>query len=194
MTASDKQNVTRDKILNTALELIKKEGFEAITIRKIATQSDTNISLVNYYFGSKDKLISEAIRSLLSGFQESFTILDDMSLSPKERLKQFLTDYVKVISQYPELISKIIALGNTTFTSQYEYGQFLRMSGFDKVSRTLSEMTNESNPDRLMMMIMQIFGAIFLPELMKPLIVSGTGVNVSTTEQQIELLFERYFQ
>jgi AcrR family transcriptional regulator len=193
MTASEKQNMTREKILNTTLELIKKEGFEAITIRKIANHSETNIALVNYYFGSKDKLISEAIHSLLSGFQVSFAILDNTTMSHKARLKQFLTDYVGVISQNRELVCKIITLGSTPFASQNEYGQFLRLTGFEKISSTLSEITLETNPDILKMMMMQIFGAIFLPELMKPLILSGTGMHISTIDQQIDLLFERYF-
>ncbi|MEC3533749.1 TetR family transcriptional regulator, partial [Bacillus thuringiensis] len=39
---------TKEKILNTTLELIKNEGFESVTIRKIAALSDVNIALVNY--------------------------------------------------------------------------------------------------------------------------------------------------
>ncbi|MED2485085.1 TetR/AcrR family transcriptional regulator, partial [Bacillus thuringiensis] len=40
---------TKEKILNTTLELIKKEGFEKVTIRKIAKLLDINIALVNYH-------------------------------------------------------------------------------------------------------------------------------------------------
>ena len=63
---------TKEKILNTTLELIKEEGFESVTIRKIAELSDTNIALVNYHFGSKEKLISETIKVLLISFQGTF--------------------------------------------------------------------------------------------------------------------------
>ncbi|MFP3361123.1 TetR/AcrR family transcriptional regulator, partial [Planococcus sp. SIMBA_143] len=82
------------KILNTTLELIKDEEFESVTIRKIAALSDTNIALVNYHFGSKEKLISEAIKVLLTSFQDTFSILDDIKVPAKERLKIFLLDYV----------------------------------------------------------------------------------------------------
>ncbi|MBG9613813.1 TetR/AcrR family transcriptional regulator [Bacillus cereus] len=184
---------TKEKILNTTLELIKKEGFEKVTIRKIAKLLDINIALVNYHFGSKEKLISEAIRVLLISFQGTFSILDNITVPAKERLKIFLLDYVLVIRQYPELVRKIIAMGTTVFTSQYEYGDFLKRLGFSKVENILSEITNETDQEILMMMTVQIFGSIFLPTLMMPILESGADIKVPSVEKQIDFLFERYF-
>ncbi|HEF1904350.1 MULTISPECIES: TetR/AcrR family transcriptional regulator [Bacillus cereus group] len=184
---------TKEKILNTTLELIKKEGFEKVTIRKIAKLLDVNIALVNYHFGSKEKLISEAIRVLLISFQGTFSILDNITVPAKERLKIFLLDYVLVIRQYPELVRKIIAMGTTVFTSQYEYGDFLKRLGFSKVENILSEITNETDQEILMMMTVQIFGSIFLPTLMMPILESGADIKVPSVEKQIDFLFERYF-
>ncbi|MFE5388793.1 TetR/AcrR family transcriptional regulator [Bacillus thuringiensis] len=184
---------TKKKILNTTLELIKKEGFEKVTIRKIAALSDVNIALVNYHFGSKEKLISETIRVLLISFQGTYSILDNITVPAKERLKIFLLDYVLVIRQYPELVRKIIAMGTTVFTSQYEYGDFLKRLGFSKVKNILSEITNETDREILMMMTVQIFGSIFLPTLMMPILESGADIKVPSVEKQIDFLFERYF-
>ncbi|HHK5540784.1 TetR/AcrR family transcriptional regulator [Bacillus cereus] len=184
---------TKEKILNTTLELIRKEGFEKVTIRKIAKLLDINIALVNYHFGSKEKLISEAIRVLLISFQGTFSILDNITVPAKERLKIFLLDYVLVIRQYPELVRKIIAMGTTVFTSQYEYGDFLKRLGFSKVENILSEITNETDQEILMMMTVQIFGSIFLPTLMMPILESGADIKVPSVEKQIDFLFERYF-
>lgn len=184
---------TKEKILNTTLELIKKEGFEKVTIRKIAVLLDVNIALVNYHFGSKEKLISETIRVLLISFQGTYSILDNITVPAKERLKIFLLDYVLVIRQYPELVRKIIAMGTTVFTSQYEYGDFLKRLGFSKVKNILSEITNETDREILMMMTVQIFGSIFLPTLMMPILESGADIKVPSVEKQIDFLFERYF-
>ncbi|HHT7067497.1 TetR family transcriptional regulator [Bacillus thuringiensis] len=184
---------TKEKILNTTLELIKKEGFERVTIRKIAALSDVNIALVNYHFGSKEKLISETIRVLLISFQGTFSILDNITVPAKERLKIFLLDYVLVIRQYPKLVRKIIAMGTTAFTSQYEYGDFLKRLGFSKVKNILSEITNETDQEILMMMTVQIFGSIFLPTLMMPILESGADIKVPSVEKQIDFLIERYF-
>ncbi|MDF9664472.1 TetR/AcrR family transcriptional regulator [Bacillus wiedmannii] len=175
------------------MEFIKDEGFESVTIRKIAALSDTNIALVNYHFGSKEKLISETIKVLLISFQGAFSILDDINVPAKERLKIFLLDYVLVIRQYPELVRKIIARGTTVFTSQYEYGDFLKRLVFSKVKNILSEITNETDQEILMMIIVQIFGSIFLSALMMPILESGADIRILPVEKQIDFLFERYF-
>lgn len=193
MSQVDKNSETKAKILQSTLDLIKMEGFESVTVRKIAADSGTNVALVNYYFGSKDKLINEALSVFLTGFQGTFDLLDDASIPPKERLKQFLISYVLVIGQYPELVSRIFAIGGAVFTSQYQYGQFLRSTGFVKVQAVLTEITREEDPDVLMMMIMQLFGAIFLPALLKSILATGAGIEVASVEQQIDLLFARYF-
>ncbi|WP_184189074.1 TetR/AcrR family transcriptional regulator [Paenibacillus sp. JGP012] len=191
--AVDKNNETKEIILQTALEMIKQEGFEKITIRSIAQRSNTNVSLVNYYFGSKDKLISEVIQILLSGFQESFEVLDDLTLPPEQRLKRFLLHYVQGIEQYPELLSRVITMGANLFASQQEYGKFMRMTGFDKIKSLLKELTNEQDQDILMMIVMQVFGAVFMPALMRQTLEAGSGIEMKPVECQIDLLLERYF-
>lgn len=98
-----------------------------------------------------------------------------------------------VILQYPELVSRIIAMGTAPFASQQEYGEFLQTMGFQKVRATLQEITQESDPDKLMMMLTQLFGAIFLPALMKPILESGAGVTVAPIEEQVNFLFDHYF-
>ncbi|NQX64765.1 TetR/AcrR family transcriptional regulator [Paenibacillus alba] len=190
---TNKKSETKEKIMHAILELAKKEGFESITIRKIAQASGTNVSLVNYYFGSKENLISESIKLILNSFQHTFAVLDDPSLPAKERLKQFLLDYLQVIRQYPELLSRIILMGNTVFASQHEYGSFLQLLGFPKVQAILKELTGEQQPEQLITMMVQIFGAIFLPALMSPILESGASVQIAPKDKQIELLFERYF-
>ncbi|MGO4786476.1 TetR/AcrR family transcriptional regulator [Paenibacillus sp. 2KB_20] len=193
MASPDHSNDTKEKILQTTLDVIKREGFDSVTIRKIASRSDANIALVNYYFGSKDKLINEAIKGLLIGFRDTFDVLDHVSVPPKERLKLFLTRYVQVIQQYPELVLHTIAAGSAMFASQHEYGEFLQATGFHKLQKVFTEITGEERPESLMMMVTQIFGAIFLPALMKPLLESGAGVKPAPIDRQIDFLFERYF-
>ena len=193
MSQVDKNSETKAKILQSTLDLIKVEGFESVTVRKIAADSGTNVALVNYYFGSKDKLINEALSAFLGSFTATFDLLDNASLLPQERLKQFLMSYVQIIQQYPELVSRIFSLGGAVFTSQYEYGQFLKSIGFVKIEGVLKEITHEEDHEVLMMMIMQLFGAIFLPALLKSILSTGAGIEVASVEQQIDLLFARYF-
>ncbi|OMD70953.1 TetR/AcrR family transcriptional regulator [Paenibacillus odorifer] len=190
---TDKKLETKEKIMRATLELTKQDGFERITIKKIAEASSTNVALVNYYFGSKENLFSESIKLILNSFQHTFAILDDFSISSRDRLRQFLLDYLQVILQYPELLSRIILMGKTVFSSQHEYGSFLNLLGFPKIQNTLRELTDEQQPEHLMTMTMQIFGALFLPALMSPILETGASVKIAPIEEQIDLLFARYF-
>lgn len=190
---TDKKLETKEKIMRATLELTKQEGFERITIKKIAEASSTNVALVNYYFGSKENLFSESIKLILNSFQHTFAILDDFSISSRDRLRQFLLDYLQVILQYPELLSRIILMGKTVFSSQHEYGSFLNLLGFPKIQNTLRELTDEQQTEHLMTMTMQIFGALFLPALMSPILETGASVKIAPIEEQIDLLFARYF-
>ncbi|QLG40777.1 TetR/AcrR family transcriptional regulator [Paenibacillus sp. FSL W7-1088] len=189
----DKKSETKEKIMQATLEFTKQSGFEGITIRKIAEASGTNVSLVNYYFGSKENLISESIKMILSSFQHTFAILDELSIPARDRLKQFLMDYLQVIREYPELLSRIILMGSADFSSQQEYGSFLNLLGFPKVQNTLKEITGEQQPERLTTMMTQIFGALFLPALMSPILEKGASVKIAPIDAQIDLLFEKYF-
>jgi AcrR family transcriptional regulator len=190
---TDKKIETKDKIMRATLELTKQEGFEKITIKKIAQASGTNVALVNYYFGSKENLLNESIKLILNSFQHTFAILDDFTISARDRLRRFLLDYLQVIRQYPELLSRIILLGQTVFSSQHEYGSFLNLLGFPKIQNILRELTDEQQPDHLMTMTVQIFGALFLPALMSPILETGASIKIAPIEEQIDLLFERYF-
>lgn len=190
---TDKKLETKEKIMRATLELTKQEGFEKITIKKIAEASGTNVALVNYYFGSKENLFSESIKLILNSFEHTFAILDDLTISARDRLRRFLLDYLQVIRQYPELLSRIILKGQTIFSSQHEYGSFLNLLGFPKIQCTLRELTDEQKPDHLMTMTVQIFGALFLPALMSPILETGASIKIAPIEEQIDLLFERYF-
>lgn len=53
----------KDHIINVAIELFAEKGFEGTSIRDLATRADVNLAMVNYYFGTKDKLFEAIIES-----------------------------------------------------------------------------------------------------------------------------------
>lgn len=191
--SSEKDLTTKGNILNSTLELIKTEGLENVTLRKIAALADVNLALINYYFGSKDKLINEALKVLLASFRETFLILDDHSIPPKERLKTFMVEYVNSVIKYPGLVREILGRGNISFESQFEYKNYMKTMGFTKIKATLQEITGEKDPDILTMMMMQIHAAIFFPPLMACKKNVPFVWNPIPIEEQIDFLFQHYF-
>jgi AcrR family transcriptional regulator len=56
-TARPKSEETRKRILNTALDLFRREGFDHTTMRQIAAECRMALGAAYYYFPSKDALM-----------------------------------------------------------------------------------------------------------------------------------------
>ncbi len=54
-------STTRERIVESAGELLAEHGFRGATIRKICDRAGVNLSAIKYYFGSKEKLYSEVL-------------------------------------------------------------------------------------------------------------------------------------
>jgi len=189
----DKDLSKKEKILQATLESMKNDGFEGLTVRQIASRAHVNVALVNYYFGSKDKLLNEAIQVLVNSLRESFTILDNNAMDPRERLEQFLIQYVSAHCKYPFIVHRLLTGEPFIFESQKEFFQFIKAIGLKKMQATVSELTGESNPKVLTIMVSQLLGAVFLPPLVEPLYETITGYPFSDCKTQIRILLDRYF-
>ena len=55
-------DVRRDQMLRAAAELIGERGFSETRIADVARRSGASPALVIYYFGTKDQLLTEALR------------------------------------------------------------------------------------------------------------------------------------
>ncbi len=60
----------QERLLDAAEELFCEKGFEATSVRDLASAAGCNIASVNYYFGGKDKLYVEVWRRHLLGMRD----------------------------------------------------------------------------------------------------------------------------
>lgn len=51
----------KDEILNAAIELFSKRGFEGVSIREIATLAKVHFASIRYHFGDKEELYKACI-------------------------------------------------------------------------------------------------------------------------------------
>ena len=188
--------MSREKILQATWELIKEEGIESVTIRQIASRAGTNIASVNYYFGSKDQLINEVVKQRMEAFREAFQVLDDTAIAPMMRLSQFLHAYAGLLVEHPELAKRLF-LQEALFTSQFEYKEFLKRQGFEKLVATILEIIGPQPREKALLMIRHIFGALFFPLVIKgsfnPAIDTSFMDPSTSLDEQIDLFLEYYF-
>lgn len=62
----------RERILEASTELFARYGFDATGIRKIVDKANVNISMVNYYFKSKEGILLELTDIFFSEIEEEF--------------------------------------------------------------------------------------------------------------------------
>ncbi len=80
------KTTTRQIILEAVVTCVEKYGIDKVTTRKIALEAGTNIASINYYFRSKDELMSEALSMTIKHMMEDvFASIDDME-QPFERM------------------------------------------------------------------------------------------------------------
>lgn len=113
----NERNMITDKkehIINNAIELFAEKGFEGSSIRDLAAKADVNIAMVNYYFGSKDKLFEAMVEYKASYMKERLEeITNDKSKTEIEKIDAVIEAYVNRIfaqHQYHRIIHQELML------------------------------------------------------------------------------------
>ncbi len=94
----------KDKILSAAVEILKQtRDASKITARQIAAKAQVNLAMINYYFDSKDALISLAVSSVIKENADTMRSAEKKSGSPKENLRDFLVNLSDITVQFAGL-------------------------------------------------------------------------------------------
>lgn len=182
---------TKEKILNATLKIIGKEGFQHITIKKIADLAEVNIAAVNYYFGSKSNVINEAIKVLNVTRLKCFEVLEQMDMSPMERLRSFLRNYMISALEYPDVFRNFIYSAINNCFDPSENIVLFKIENFEKIKSTINEIGVYCDDEVLMMWLVQIVGCMQLPILLGDHIEPMTGIDFHEKEvinKYIELM------
>ena len=87
----------RSSILAAAETLFSELGYEGTSTRQIAKESGANMSMINYYFGSKEGVFLEIMNRRLENFKAELTIIDEYKISQMEKLFKVIEGYTKRI-------------------------------------------------------------------------------------------------
>jgi len=86
----------RDHIIEKAIELFASKGFEGTSIRDLAAAADVNVAMINYYFGSKEKLFEVLVEKKAAytrGIMDE--IANDKTLSSIQKIERIIESYVE---------------------------------------------------------------------------------------------------
>jgi AcrR family transcriptional regulator len=89
---------TRARILDAAMELFRRQGFEETTMREIAAEAGVATGAAYYYFDSKDAIVL----AFYDQSQQDLEPLIEQALAGAKRLKEGLGALLEVKLQYFE--------------------------------------------------------------------------------------------
>jgi len=91
---------TRDKILDAARELFVTEGYEGVSMRRVAEKIEYSPTAIYVYFADKQELFHELCQQDYARLAEVFQS-SAMSSNPIERVKQIGRTYTEFGVRYP---------------------------------------------------------------------------------------------
>jgi AcrR family transcriptional regulator len=91
--------VTLDEIVDAAAELVAADGFEALSMRRLASRLGVGAMTLYGYVRTKEELLGELANRVLAGIE-----LPPAGLAWDERVKRILRSVREVFLAHPELI------------------------------------------------------------------------------------------
>jgi TetR/AcrR family transcriptional regulator len=98
-----------ESILNAALAIFSEKGFDGARTRDIAARADVTLGLVQYHYGSKEKLWKEAVERAFGDLEGRIADLvldpsEDSAVDVRERLRRLLLAHVSFVAEQPDFI------------------------------------------------------------------------------------------
>lgn len=165
---------TEEKIKEAARIVFTKKGYAATRTRDIAEEAGINLSLLNYYFRSKEKLFHQVIMEKVQQiFGVLFPILNNEHLSLDEKIDLIVENYVNLLTENPDL--PIFVFSELRNHPQLFEGKInLNLIKDSSFIKQLRERRPDINPVQF---IVSIFGLTVFPFLAKPMMFATNMAN-----------------
>ncbi|MEZ2132571.1 MULTISPECIES: transcriptional regulator BetI [unclassified Sinorhizobium] len=101
--------VRRKALVDAALQVIGDHGSLTVTMSEIAKRAGVSPALAHHYFGSKEQLLIETVRSLLRQLRDDAVTALRSALSPREKLSAIIRVSFQANQFTPETIAAWLA-------------------------------------------------------------------------------------
>jgi len=184
----------REKIIAATLGLIEKEGAHGLTTRAIASEANVNIAAINYYFGSKQKLVEETLLSALNHmFSDTADFITQMGDNSDDLLRNIMLYFLQGSTRYPGIIKAM--LQEPINNNNYNDASVQQLMGF--LGRLISQIEQAMQTDKANAgeRLMQIFSVALLPallpEMFKKILGEDFTENIEKQKRYIEIFFNQ---
>lgn len=107
MTTDTDHDTRTDRILDVAIELAGRDGYDAVRMRDLAALADVALGTVYRRFGSKEDILAAALQRMVEQFYEAVTLAPVPGITPFERLCAFFTIATQSLAEQPKLAAAL---------------------------------------------------------------------------------------
>ena len=172
MTTNKKdRNTIKKDICHAVMEIIGNEGFAGVTARNIGKfMGLKNVSLVNYYFGSKELIVITLKNNYFNVMSEVYQSLEAHT-DPLNKLNSIFNKMLDIFWDYPALINLFyfdeIKRSSNINGDMIKELTHLEQEIVDRNLDVLQKVTGIKDNAQLLIKLFQIRGAVMFPALSK---------------------------
>jgi len=190
---------TRSKIIDAAILCVGEKGIQNVTTRTIAEYAGVNLALINYYFGTKEELMDEAIRRSLDTYLSDFLgdNVDgkDERATARESLSLFVHASLQDAISSPQIAKSY--MHGTLYDSDYDTPFIERLCSFlTRLDARFTGDMSERDSAKNRLALTQIVSSVLFIGLMPDFFGKFLGVDLKDKKQQkkyIESLLESHY-
>ncbi|WP_010651199.1 forespore capture DNA-binding protein RefZ [Oceanobacillus massiliensis] len=164
-----KKNSTKQKVIDAASSLFFQKGFDGTSVRDIAEKASVNVSLISYYFKSKQGLLEYAVAEYYEIYLKTLeeTMEKSNTFSPLEKLNELIFTIIQYKQSNHQLtcfIHRELSLDSVfvremavTYLAKENY--FIRQSFFEAIDGRVKGDTRQY-------LLMQLKGMLVTPYIL----------------------------
>ncbi|HWV69498.1 TetR/AcrR family transcriptional regulator [Chitinophaga sp.] len=180
---------TEERIKAAARIVFTKKGYQATKVRDIAAEADINLSLVNYYFRSKEKLFQHVMGEVIDKLFATITqVLNNEQLSVQQQVEQLADHYIDMLLKNPDfplfMVNEIFA-GSDELLKDNRKNAIFESHFFKQLAALQKEGKMHIHPIQLML---NLIGFVVMPFLARPLLERNKVVK---SNQFVAMMEER---
>jgi TetR/AcrR family transcriptional regulator, fatty acid metabolism regulator protein len=117
------EEARRKQLIEVALQVIAKNGFNNTTLQAISENAHVSKGVISYYFCSKKELIDTVLIHILTLQKTNRNQFIEGKTSASEKLKAYIQADILFLKHNPELITALLELWNS-FSTREDKRQF----------------------------------------------------------------------
>jgi AcrR family transcriptional regulator len=135
------RQMLRQEILDAARALFIREGYDHVSMRKIAEKIDYSPTTIYLYFKNKEELMFAVCEETFAGLVRELTAVEKKAKDPVEGLKKGLRAYVDFGLRHPQhyLLSFVLPHEHGHDSARYVSPEAMGMKAFAFLRRAIQE-------------------------------------------------------